>query len=161
MINNYLEYRPYKTYIYFAPILIAISAFELILFGYLLACSIDEAYILLAIAIIGGIGAISLYHDSCVLFVMNNNMVEIISPRRCRQFLWEDFNYMYESYNSKGYKFLVLSKDSLINQQIKSIVNKGSIRSKSVMGEVIIIPIKKWQDTSKLIDFVKSKMFVL
>ncbi len=147
-----LEYRPDKSNVIFAFIMIAESVFLLILFGYLLHDFNIDSILLPIVAILFIVLAKEFYDSSKLILIVEAEGLRITGVKNKGHIFvpWDELKYAYRCLTIHGHSFWVLSAHPIDEKKAKRIINTKSMSTISY-DNMIILP-KKMVDKENVIE---------
>lgn len=155
-MNNSIQYRPFRSHVWFSPFLLIAGILSFVGVGYCLPEITFPCFFLLCIGMVSIILAKALYDSSRTTVWLENDGLRIIEGKNNQWHfvLWKNFSYAYYIPNFKGHLFLILSDKYLNENQAKRFVNQRSMSSKIYDDKTIVIHIDVQQKT----DLIKERI---
>ncbi len=156
-INDFIIYRPYRSYMWFVPLTIIITIFSFVAFVF----SFQEfgfptfftfIFCLLAISLTKTLynsSKITVFFDDVGLLITDGN------HKNNKQFNWDYFSNVYYIRNFKGHSFAVLTPNTLTSKERKIIANHSIRFSNLCIDRVVLIYLDALQKDLQLKEFIE------
>ncbi len=156
-MNNIYTYRPYRSHVWFLPIVIPVAMLSFTAAGYCFPY-VGVGVFCVAIGIVCTYLTKVLYDSSNMAVVFEQKGLRIVggSYNDYRYLLWEEVSNAYYVRNFRGFLFLVISPKVLGPQEAKKLANRGANLSKICIDDVIVIHIDYLQNVSQIKELIDS-----
>ena len=136
-----LEYRPQRLNIVFACILMAISVYLMILFGYLLHDFNIVSILLPIFATLYIVLAKEFYDSSKLILIVEAEGLQITGDKNKGHIFvpWDELKYAYHCLTIHGHGFWIISSETIDERKAKRVINTKSM-SRILIDNMIVLP---------------------
>jgi hypothetical protein len=160
MDQRNIEYRPYKYYRYFCPVLVG----GVVVFGFLTFVTLSQeeiwyAIFMLMMGIVAFVCVKCIYDLSKLTFLFEPEGIRVINDRTPHRYVdWSEFSYAYFENWHRGHSFMILSPVKLSQDERSKYLRKSVNQSQAFFDGMLFISEFAMKDADGIKQMISEKV---